>query len=356
MSQSGAVLARIASHMRLPRALPVAVLLFLALAGTALAQKTDLIVLVNGDQVTGEIKSYSEGRLTVDTFGTGIVSVKWNRIRSVSSDKQFEIQTADQAYHYGMLAPSTPPGSLDIVGEETTKTIEFLDVIRLAPIYARFWRRIEGSLDLGFTYTQANNYVQFNLDTSATVHRPAFEWTANLSAFFTSQQGVPSSQRASFDLLYQKFLKDRWSITGGFGLDRNIDLGLDLRVSLTAAAGRNIVQTNQQALTVFGGLTGDHESPVSGTDTYNLAAVLSAQYSAFTYDFPKVTVRATLSVIPYLTDAGRVRVQFNALAKREIIRDFYLSLSVFDSFDSRDPSTQQAKNDWGPILSIGWTF
>jgi hypothetical protein len=69
-----------------------------------------------------------------------------------------------------------------------------------------------------------------------------------------------------------------------------------------------------------------------------------------------VTISGQLSVIPYLTDAGRVRLEFQALAKREIIRDFYLSLSLFDSFDSRDPSTQQSKNDWGPVLSVGWTF
>jgi hypothetical protein len=50
------------------------------------------------------------------------------------------------------------------------------------------------------------------------------------------------------------------------------------------------------------------------------------------------------------------RSKRQALAKREIIHDFYVSLSLFDSFDSRDPTTQQAKNDWGPVLSVGWTF
>ena len=95
---------------------------------------------------------------------------------------------------------------------------------------------------------------------------------------------------------------------------------------------------------------------MTGESTYQAAAVLGVQYSMFTYDFPKITVNSTLQVLPYLTDAGRIRVEFNAQAKREIVRDFYLSLSIFDSYDSRDPSTQQSKNDWGPVLSIGWTF
>jgi hypothetical protein len=342
--------------MKCLRVLPVAGLLLFALAGTALAQKTDVIVLVNGDRVTGEIKSYSTGRLTLDTDIASDVSIKWNKIVSVTSAKEFEVETPDGRYHYGTLAPSTPPGKLDIVSGGKTLTLAFLEVVRLSPIYQTFWRRISGSLDLGFNYTQANQFVQFTFNASANVRKPAFATWATLSSFFTSQQGVPSSQRANLDFGYQKFLKERWSLVGGVGLDRNLDLGLDLRASLTAAAGRDLVQTNQTLLTTFLGLTGDREDPVDGAPTYNLAAVLAARYSAFTYDFPKVTISGALSVIPYLTDTGRVRLEFQALAKREIIHDFYLSLSIFDSFDSRDPSTQQSKNDWGPVLSIGWTF
>ncbi len=342
--------------MRLPRAIPAAGLLSLALAGPAFGQKTDVVVLFNGDRVTGEIKSYSAGRLYLSTDIASDVSIKWNKIVSIASDKQFEIETTGGLYHYGMLAPSTPPGELDVVGEEVTRTVKFLDVVRLTPLYATFWKRIDGSLDLGFNYTQANQFVQFTFNASATVRKPAFATYTDLSMFFTSQEGVPSSQRGNFSSYYQKFLKERWSIVGGFALDRNLDLGLQLRESLIAAAGRDLVQTNQQSLTVFAGLAGNHEDPVAGEAAYNLSAVLAARYSAFTYDFPKVTLGGSLSVIPYLTNAGRVRLELQTQAKREIVKDFYLSLSIFDSFDSRDPSTGQAKNDWGPVLAIGWTF
>jgi hypothetical protein len=51
-----------------------------------------------------------------------------------------------------------------------------------------------------------------------------------------------------------------------------------------------------------------------------------------------------------------VRLEAAGSAKREIVSDFYLALSIFDSFDSRDPTTGEPKNDWGPTLSIGWQF
>ena len=99
-----------------------------------------------------------------------------------------------------------------------------------------------------------------------------------------------------------------------------------------------------------------HEEPVSGASTNDLAAIVAAQFSHFTYDFPKVTFGASLSIIPYLTQSGRVRVSFNASAKREIARDFYLTLTIFDDFDNRDPSTGLPKNDWGPTLALGYSF
>jgi Protein of unknown function, DUF481 len=341
--------------MKSPRALPVAGLLLFALAGTALAQKTDVIVLFNGDHVTGEIKSYSAGRLSVETDIGSDLSLKWNRITSITSDRQFEIETTDGSYYYGSLAPSTPPGQL-VVADGKTTTLDFLSVVRISPIHQTFWRRWDGSLDLGFNYTQASQIVQLNLNANAIFRRPTFAATASINTFFSSQSGVPSSQRANFALGYQKFLKDRWLVAGFGGVDRNLDLGLNLRITIGAGYGRYFIQTNRTTFAGLLGISADHEDPVTGTASYEAAAVIGAQFSTFTYDFPKITVNATLQVLPYLTDSGRVRVEFNVQAKREIVRDFYLSLSIFDSFDSRDPSTQQAKNDWGPVLSLGWTF
>jgi hypothetical protein len=342
--------------MKWRRALSLAGLCLLAPAGAALAQRTDVIVLFNGDHVTGEIKSYATGRLTVATDIGSDLSLKWNRITSITSDKQFEVETTDGVYFYGSLAPSTPPGKLAIVSAGATRELGFFDVVRISPIYQTFWRRWDGSLDLGFNYTQASSIVQLNLNANAIFRRPTFAASASINTFFSSQSGVPSSQRANFALGYQKFVKDRWFLAGFGGADRNLDLGLDLRLTLGAGYGRYLIQTNRTTLGALLGISGDHENPVTGESTYQAAAVIGVQYSMFTYDFPKVTVNSTLQVFPYLTDAGRVRVEFNAQAKREIVRDLYLSLSVFDSYDSRDPSTQQSKNDWGPVLSIGWTF
>lgn len=341
--------------MRIRAALFLAAVCLLV-ASPAVAQKTDVIVLFNGDRVTCEIRSYDSGRLQVKTDIASDIAIKWNKIVSITSNKQFEVETTDGLTHYGTLAPSTPPGQLVIAADRASDTVDFMSVVRISPIYQSFWRRWQGSFDLGFNYTQANHYFQFTLDGDAAFRRPTFELSTNLSMFFTSQEGVPSNQRATWTLQYEKFLKDRWLVVGFGGVDRNIQLGLDWRYSLGAGGGKDLVFTNRTRLTAIAGLVGMHEQPVTGESTNDLAAVVAAQFSSFTYDFPKITLGASVSVIPYLTQSGRVRVNFNGMVKREIARDFYLSLSIFDNFDNRDPSTGQAKNDWGPVLSIGYSF
>jgi hypothetical protein len=326
------------------------------LAAPALGQKTDVIVLFNGDRVTCEIKSYSQGRLSVSTDIASDISVKWDKIHSITSDKLFEIETADGFVHYGTLAPSTPPGKLEVVSAAGNDTLDFMSVVRIAPMYQSFWKRWQGSFDLGFNYTQASQYVQFTLNGDATFRRPTFQASANLSMFFTSQQSVPSSQRGSLGFSYEKFLKDRWLVIGFTGVDRNLDLGLNWRYSLGAGYGRDFVQTNRTTFTAIAGIMVNREEPVVGETTSNLAAVIGGKFTSFTYDFPKLTFNASLQVIPYLNDFGRVRLEFNTYVKREIVHDLYVSLSIFDSFDSRDPSTQQPKNDWGPVLAIGYAF
>ena len=113
---------------------------------------------------------------------------------------------------------------------------------------------------------------------------------------------------------------------------------------------------NQASLIVLIGFTGNHEIPVEGETENSAEAVVGGRYTYFMYDFPKLTLNAALAVYPSLTISGRVRVEALVSLKREIVSDFYLSLSVFDSYDSRDPTTLTAKNDWGPTVSIGWKF
>lgn len=329
---------------------------FLLWSSALLAQKTDVILMENGDRLTGEIKSYGEGRLALDTSTVSLARVKWNQIVSITSDKLFDLQTVAGVRYFGTLQPSDPPGKLVIDTAAGKITLDFFEVFLLSPLYQSFWKRWDGSLDLGFNYTESSQLTQFNLNGDSIYRRPKFSLESDLSMTYSRQNGVTGASRGTFSLNYFRFLSDRWFLLTGVGLDRNIQLGLSLRALWGLGGGRNLIQTNQTILAAYAGVTVNHEQPVEGDGKYNSEAVIGGKYSYFMYDFPKLTLGASLGIYPSLTEGGRVRLEANASARREIVSDFYISLSIFDSFDSKDPSTGRSKNDWGPTLTIGWQF
>ena len=60
------------------------ILLFTLLFNIAsFAQKTDVVTLLNGDKITGEVKYLRVGILTYKTDNMETVSIQWNKIKSI---------------------------------------------------------------------------------------------------------------------------------------------------------------------------------------------------------------------------------------------------------------------------------
>ena len=53
----------------------------------AWAQKTDTVVMLNGDRVTVEIKKLERGRLEASTDGMGTLLIEWDDIEQLSSPR-----------------------------------------------------------------------------------------------------------------------------------------------------------------------------------------------------------------------------------------------------------------------------
>jgi hypothetical protein len=318
---------------------------------------TDVVDMKNGDRITGEIKSYEEGRLFVSA-PEGDINIKWNKIVGIRSMKVFEIETTTGEHLLGTLAPSDPAGKLSLLVEGgKTLTLDFFDVVRITPIYQTFFRRIDGSFDLGANYTHASDLLQFNVSADAVYKKPKFVVLTDMSIFYSRQNGETTSQRGTLKFSYLALRPHRWVYGALVGFENNLDLGLQLRSTAGLFVGRFVVLRNQTNVVVTAGLMGNHEKGTSGEVDNNLEGAVDARYSTFTYDYPKIWFDAYLRVVPGITDAPRFRVDANVKLKREVVvKDLYLSVSLFYNYDSVPPSTHAVKSDWGPVVSIGWTF
>lgn len=80
-------------------------LLTAVLALPATAAKTDVIVLDNGDRITGEIKGMSRGKIDYSTDDAGRLSVEWTKVAQVTSDHAFEVEMSSGRSTMGSSDP-----------------------------------------------------------------------------------------------------------------------------------------------------------------------------------------------------------------------------------------------------------
>ena len=130
--------------------------LIVFLCGDARAQKVDVIRLRNGDRITCEISQLSHGTLAISADPLGKVSVHWGQIESIESPRAFDLQLASGERYYGALAAAAPNQLTITLGGGLSVTLALADVVQLAPIGRSFWKRVDGTLDIGFSFAQAN--------------------------------------------------------------------------------------------------------------------------------------------------------------------------------------------------------
>jgi hypothetical protein len=128
------------------------------LASTAYgAAKTDVVVLKNGDRLTGDVEQLERGRLQLKTDDLGTVEIEWDKVASVAAIAPFDVDDMRGNRFLGSLVPGPQGGQLLVVWKGRTETVELLDVVRMRRLDTSFWRRLDGSLDVGASYTSASS-------------------------------------------------------------------------------------------------------------------------------------------------------------------------------------------------------
>ncbi len=84
--------------------------------------------------------------------------------------------------------------------------------------------------------------------------------------------------------------------------------------------------------------------------------VLGLDFESFRFDRPERDIGVSLTVFPSVSDFGRVRAELNAKVRWEIVNDFFLGLTLLESYDSEPRTGEAAKSDLTLTTSLGWSF
>jgi len=320
--------------------------------------KTDIIELVNGDRITGEIKQLEHGILRLGTDSMGEVRIEWSDVVSVSSRYQFQFERASGRRVVAHIQETDDAQNLMLTNAYETIKFPREKIVRIAPIEDSFWDRVTGSAKFGYSFTKASDIAQLNFSARAS-HRTAFRaFSIDTSAIRTTDKESGDTQRSDLRLAMTRFRSDRWFNSYLIGFESNDELSLDLRTSLGADIGRYLIQTNKSELSLVAGLIGTTEA-LQGENAkeQNIEGLLGMEFSRYIFNDPTVDISLKLTVFPSITDSGRTRAQFDANIRRELFSDLYWDLSFYETYDSKPPSTETTtKNDYGIVTSLGWSF
>lgn len=319
------------------------------------AADTDRVVLTNGDRIAGEVKALRSGKLEFSTSTMGTVYIEWDKVAELVSPNQFEIETTSGTRFFGTIRGGAA-GKLTVAMAAGAVELDIWAVVRIQPVKTGFFDRFDGLVDFGASYTKSSEIGQGWLNAELRTRRRRWEWSLTLNTTITVQPEQPESSRTVGSFRTSILLPKRWYLPAAAVVERNTELGLDLRSSVALGVGHYVIQTNRNLLGAAAGLVGNRERPTDGDSTSNAEAFLSANYSFFTYDTPKTTVTFSAALFPSLTVSKRVRSDVDVSLRREIVRDFTVGLTLYDAYDNKPPTTGAQKHDYGVTVTVGWTF
>lgn len=321
------------------------------------AQKTDIITLHNGDRITGELKGMRTGLLQLKTDNMSTIYIEWDKIKEIHTDKYFQIELDDGRIYFGSLQVSDKKGMILVKGVTIDKELFIKHIVEITRIKETFWEILGGYIQMGVSYNKGSNVAEFNFAADLTyfIRKRQFELIVNSVISATGDTTTSKNQDAAFSFL--RYLERKWFWSALLSLNQNTTLGLDLRANLGAALGNDFIHTNDMLLSSQVGLLGNREWYTNQTEPQNnLTLLITNRFKYFIYEDPGVTLDSYLYVYPYITDLGRIRINYNFALDWEIINDLYWNLSFNLNYDNRPQSQDENKVDYNIITGLKYSL
>lgn len=320
--------------------------------------KTDVVYMKNGDKITCEIRSLSQGQLTIkQEYANSTVVLDWLKVDHIESSQRFVVIDTNGRSASGKLS-ETASERIVSIQELTEEKIPHEDVVSIQETGKTFFRSLQGDIDLGLSFAQSN--AQKNLTVQGDLNYQGKKDIAalNISSQFSSQTQVNDTNETTMKTgFFRELRKSNWYGGGIANFLSSSEQQIELQTTLGGALAIRPVYTNKTNLSFFAGLVYTDQRDNSGTTStapsHSLNAAGAVQYSTFRFD--SVSFDTTVWVYPGLTTPGRVRMTVNEDIYYKFYRDFYIRGSFYDNYDNR-PVEGAPSNNLGFTSTVGWSF
>jgi hypothetical protein len=319
-------------------------------------EKSDVIILKNGNNVTGEIWRLQRGLLTVKTDAMGTLDIKWEDVKHISSRFVFVVEGSRGERYIGALQAAAEDQRLNIVGRNPVSNLDHMSVVELSEVGSTLWNKFSGSIELGYTFTKASDRTQLNVNSDLTYRTKRYEGQFAYDTMISNSNGVQEANRKVISLGGSRYLGKKWQLLSKAMWEHNLELQLDKRFSFLGAPAYDILKTNRSSFLLVGGIAFSHETYYGQLARNNAEGNFGLNAQVFKLYSPKLDLTTSYYVLPNFTTSGRVRMELNSSLRFEIFKDFFVNFSFYDSYDNRPPSETATTNDYGIVTGVSWSF
>ena len=331
----------------------VAFLLPLAILGLATnSAQADVLVLKNGDRITGTIKAIWDDEVSIEPEYSDEFDVDLEVVEFIESEREFDVELYDgREATVRLTGAGVDKQQMVMLGEEEI-SIDLNEILELdEPAALRDW---ESHVDFSATINDGNTNsttTQFRGDVlfETPDHRHFAEYT---QAYEETDDLVSKDQ----DLLkynYNWKFNDPWFFAANASYERDPIIELDSRVIVSAGIGRDIFNTPRLVLNIQLG-AGAQSEDISDQSEDSSVGVWSLRYSQ---DFMSGDLELfhNHSVTENLSGRDNTSIKTSTGVRFEITDLLYANATFNWDYES-DPADLAEKEDVTLLLGVGLEF
>jgi hypothetical protein len=324
----------------------------------AFAQKKDTILLFNGQILIGEVQNASLGEITIDDIDLKMQEVKLYKIKLLKTQHEFKIETVDKKLYYGALKTSQRPGWVDIVWDSVTITsMAIVNINDLISLDRNIFKRLNGNVSAGLSFTKSSEIGQVNLSSTVYYATKLFQYQLMVSELGSIDSSKFSRDNEIAQLFVGFDLTTTWFVAGVGQYQRNLELSIARRyLEILGGGNKLVIKKNWQLLGMTGiGFT-QEKSTEGIASGLQLEIPLMFRFNFYQFHHPNIRISSSQTAYFSLTEKDRFRYDGSTNFNWELIRYFNLTVSPYTNYDSKPPSNNGTKFDFGIVLGLTYTF
>jgi putative salt-induced outer membrane protein YdiY len=246
------------------------------------AANADVLVLKNGDRITGEISRIWDGEVTIEPEYSDEFEVDIKSVEYIESPRLFEVDLKDGRTFLASFGGAAADGNQIIKSGDRSVSVPLAALFELDEPQDPFeWEsNVAVSLDMNKGNTDtANGQIRADTMVRFDDHRHFGEVTLSREEVTDPTTNIRSTTKEQdiFRYNYNFLFNDPWFFASSFTFERDPIAELDSRVIISAGVGRDVWNTPRRSLSVQLG-AGFQQEELSSNTTDSTVATWTLRY------------------------------------------------------------------------------